>query len=737
KARRYQSAAEVRADLEKIERGIPTTERVVPERRTITSREITVKFTPRKLFLPALGLLALVIVVVLGVKLLPRKEASFPPGGKPVLAVMYFKNNTGEKAYDVWREGLPTLLITGLSQSKYLNVLSANDIYGILKKTDLLEAANYAPEDLEKVAAAGRANHTVTGSLSKAGDVFRIDYSVQDLGRGKTVGSGSVGGTGENSILISLGDDLVRKIKADLNLSAREIAADIEKGIGTITTSSAEAFKLYLEGRRLHTNMRYRDSIAEMEKALALDPEFAMAYRSIAVSYSNLGYPARRLEYMEKALQYADRLSDSERLLIQSQYALSQKNRAEAIEYLQKGLSLYPDNEDFSVGLGNQWIGLEEFAKAAEVLERPRMNRSANFLVYTNLAGAYAGLNDYDRAVGVLRDFIDNVEDIVPARLRISNFYIDCGKLDLALAELERAAALDPRDRNCGLLKSQILLYKNDFPAAEQELRPLLDASEPEIERAAIINLGCLDMTLGRFRKAVELSERVAALTEKSGEKIWEIQAKMLLSYLYGMAAKDYQRALKLTDEILRFAVANNNLAWRQNALFVRAMELAMTGSFPEALKAAEEIRGLFEGDLNKKLIRFYLAAMGKIELERNDLAQAIKYAEDSLALFPFGDLTKPAWIYDTLAQAYFRSGDMEKARATYEKISTLTSGRVRNGDVYARSFYWLGKIHEKLGDMPKAREDYRRFFDLWKDADPGLPEVEDARKRLAGLTGS
>ena len=86
------------------------------------------------------------------------------------------------------------------------------------------------------------------------------------------------------------------------------------------------------------------------------------------------------------------------------------------------------------------------------------------------------------------------------------------------------------------------------------------------------------------------------------------------------------------------------------------------------------------------------------------------------------------------MAFAYYRAGDLEKAQEEYEKITALTVGRIMYGDIYAKSFYMLGKIYEEQGDKDKAIEHYEKFLSLWKDADPGLPEVEDASTKLGDL---
>ncbi len=170
KEKRYQSAGEVRSELENIQRGIPTTERVVSERKPFTSREITVQFRVKKLFIPALIIIAVVVIGIILWQVIPRDRAvPFSPSDKPSLAVVYFMNETGEEALDHWRVALPRWLITDLSQSKYINVLPADRLFSVLRKLNLLDAQSYASEDLKNVVREGRVNHIFQASLSKAG----------------------------------------------------------------------------------------------------------------------------------------------------------------------------------------------------------------------------------------------------------------------------------------------------------------------------------------------------------------------------------------------------------------------------------------------------------------------------------------------------------------------------------------------------------------------------------------
>jgi tetratricopeptide (TPR) repeat protein len=163
--------------------------------------------------------------------------------------------------------------------------------------------------------------------------------------------------------------------------------------------------------------------------------------------------------------------------------------------------------------------------------------------------------------------------------------------------------------------------------------------------------------------------------------------------------------------------------------------------------KAQEAVQSLVEiKEKQYKQSRFtYLEKnhkdlMGRIELAKKNFPEAIMFFEQvrsflSKEFIPGYDLVPiHAWFFEPLAQAYYESGDLKKAAETYASITELTLGRLEFGDIYAQAFYRLGKIHEEQGDKAQATANYEKFLELWKHADPGLAEAEDAKKRLAKL---
>jgi len=737
--KRYQGAGEVSSELSKTEEGIPTTERIVPERKPLTSREITVQFSLKKIFIPALAAVALIIVAVVLWRILSKKEAIPVPSGKPSLAVMYFKNNTRDEGYDIWRSALSDSIITDLSQSKYINVLSGDRLYGILRKLDLLEVKSYASDDLMKVAIEGKVNHILQGSLSKAGDIFRVEYTLQDMNTGKIIGSDRVEGRGEQAVF-SMVDELTRRIKADFELSEEEISADIDKEIEKITTSSPQAFKYYVEGREFHHKGEYRKNIQSMEKALALDPEFAMAYRSMAMGYNNLALFSESKKYLQKAFELRDRLSDRERYLIEAEfYRDSETTYSQAIAAYTKHLELYPDDSIANTNLGILYMSTEQWDQAIERFNVQIKGKDESFFPYVNIAEPYRAKGMYDTARRVLEGYIQDFQESHEIRLELSTNYFQQGDYDHALAEADKAFSIYPDSIRVLFSRGNIYVCKEDFNKAEEEYLKVLERTELGYHLYTRIVLGTSHILQGKFESARQHYKHGLELAEKLGDNWWRACFHIWRAYSY-LKSGQPEEALKDCDEAWNVAPgSDDSLKWQRRALYYKGRAFLAMHSVEDAQRAADGIKELVEKGTNKKDIRYHHHILGLIELMRKNYSKAIEYFTQAISLLPYhhgmGPFTNDqANFAEGLALAIYESGDLERAQEEYEKILTYTTGKLYTGDIYAQSLYWLGRIYEKKGQKSRAIEFYEKFLDLWKDADPGIAEVKDARKRLAGL---
>jgi len=736
KAKRYQSASDVHSELEKIEKGIPTTERVVPERKTITSREITVKFTLRKIAIPALVIFALVVLALVVFRFSPKKP--FGPlllPGKPSLAILYFENMSGDKSLDPWKTGLTELLITKLSQSKFINVLSSDRIFSILKRLDLQEAKKYSTEDLVKVADEGGAVYTLNGSLMKAGNKIIMTLTLQKPRTGELISPLNIECNGEEEIFAKV-DELARTIKSDMNLTPDQIATDIDKEVGKITTSSAEAYKCYSEGRKYHNNFEIRRSIPLMEKAIGIDPGFAMAYRSLAQAYNSLGYISEYRKNLQKAFELSDRVSERERYIIQGDYyRRSEKTYDKAIETYDKLLELYPDD---LIGYTNSalvYSDLEEWDKAIERNEGAVRNKDWSPYSYLQISFEYVAEGQYEKAKEAQEYYIKTFGDNFNARWGLAYIHLCQGEYDPALLELEKAITLNPDDNDNIWMRGVIFLCQSNFNVAEKDFEKLLASDEKTAHLSGRGGLAQLCVLQGKFAAAKNHCE--LGVDEARQLNAWASESffHRCLTYLH-LRSGHYEEALKECDKAWAIATSNEFLADQRSCINSKAMIFLERNQIDRAQQATAELKSLIEKGLNKKLMRMCHYLAGMIELMQSHLSEAIDDFNKAISFLPYPSSSgyEHALYFDGLAQAYYRAGDFDKARKGFEKITLLTLARLNFGDIYAKAYYMSGKIAEQQADKAGASQNYRKFLDLWKDADPGLPEVADARKRLAGL---
>ena len=467
---------------------------------------------------------------------------------------------------------------------------------------------------------------------------------------------------------------------------------------------------------------------------MAIDPEFAMAYRSMAMAYSNLGRSTKAKEIFQKAQKLTDRLSDRERYRIQADfYGGSEKTYDKAFEAYQKLLEIYPDETGARHNLALLYSNIEEDQKTIEHYEILIKKYKTDFVyTYTNLAFIYESLGLYDKAKEVYEEYLNNFPDNVRIHQDLALHHRYQGKHDLALEEMDKAFALAPTNWFNFRRKGDIYFYMGDLKKAEEEYMKLLEKEEPSANAWGMQRLGLLFLLQGRFKDSIEMVKRGLKQAEELGEKTWIRNWMSIWAYM-DVVLGNPEEALKRLDIEWESAVEDEHLIHQRRALNTKALIYLEMERLAEAQKAAEQLKEMIEQGMNKNRIRRYYHLMGMIEIERKDYSRAIEYFKKGLPLlFPtFG----MRLIYaDSLGLAYFKSGDLEKAREEYERIASLPTGRLNWGDVYAKSFFMLGKIYEQQDNRDKAIENYEKFLDLWKNADPGFPEVEDARKRLAGL---
>ncbi|MDH4218720.1 MAG: protein kinase [Candidatus Aminicenantes bacterium] len=738
KEKRFQSAEELLSELIKMDTGIPGVEKEVLEPKVIVTKKVTAKFNFQKYLIPGLIIAAVAIVAILAWQFFLTQRSGSIPEGKPLLAIMYFENITGEESLEHWGEVIAESLRADLNQSKYIDVMSSERLFQVLNDLNQLRTRTYSSDVLKQVAARGEINHILLGNYGMDGDTIRIHITLMDTRREKVLASESGEGRGEESIF-TIVDGLTKKIKRRLKLTADERADDFDREVRQITTKSLDAFKYYIDGRKYHLTGEYRQSIESMEKAISIDPEFAMAYLSMSESCGYLDLSPQRETYFQKTLELKDRLSEKEFYLVQGDYYReSEETYDKAIEAYTKLLELYPKDASGNQNLGTIYLDIEEFDKALEHFERFRNDKMEFVGTYFSIADVHMMKGLYSEAEKVLRFYLDNISDHSEIHHYLAFNYI-CQKMNhFALNELDFAFALDPKHHRCLYLRGVHDSLTGAFVEAEKEYRKLLDEREPSGPYLGLHGLANLSLTQGRYRESREHLRRIIEISQSSGIQWAESQARSMLA-LSLMRSKRFQEAVRECNRALDIGVQFMRGDLQRLALHYKGLAYVSLKSLSRAQRTADELKSLIEKGSHRMETRRYHHLMGLIELERKNYVQAIEHLETALSLLPFQSSlwtdahlrNTHALFIDALALAYYRAGNLEKAQEMFSTISDLSTGRLYFGDIYARSFYILGRIFQRLGENEKAEENYNKFLALWLNADPDISEVNDAKRRL------
>lgn len=663
---------------------------------------------------------------------------------KRSVAIVGFRNQTGDKAFDYLQEAIPNLLITSLEQSGHFRVTSWQRLKDILRQSGRDETAAFDEDAGFEVCRKEGIEALVTGSYIKAGETFATDVKVLDAATKQLLKSASSRGQGASSILVTQIDELSRSISRGIGLPALKIEKPQPK-IADLTTASLEAYNYFLRGQDELDRFLFSDARRSLEKAIALDPTFAMAHFSLAGAANEMADYKARDEAMEKAKKYSEKATEKERLYIEVPYAAwIERDSDKQGRLLRELTEKYPQEKyahlsrgSFNERRGNIPEGIEEYEKALAL--DPDFGLAMNAIAY-----AHAKLREFDKALQYLERYAAmNPGDPNPLD-SIAETYLRMGKLDEAVAKYKEVITARPDFYlSCASLAYAHAL-REDYPEANRWLEELVArAPSPTAKTQARALKAFFGYLQGRWDDSLAAYLSMKQEAEQSGTPPTVSMINWITGFIYAdrgdydlarMAFRDFvAAALELNPPNQAFITAARSFTSGWVDLKQGRLEDARAGlreardQLPGIVNQTNRERATFLNDL----LGAEIAAAGNSPDEAVAQAGKVKLSDlVDLRIQSVINYNLPL-LKDVLARAYWKKGDLDRAVAEYRKLLTIDSSNQVRYLIHPLYHYRLGRILEEKGDKAGAAVEYRKFLEYWKDADASHPELTDARKRL------
>ncbi|MGB9005652.1 MAG: protein kinase [Candidatus Aminicenantales bacterium] len=741
KERRYQSAEELAAELARIEALLPQTTAPLPVRRPATSKQITVQFTLKKLWIPALVFLGLAAAFIVW-QLIPRR-----PTARPSLAVFGFKNQTGDKSYDYLQEAIPNLLITSLEQSGRFRVKSWERLNDLLRQSGRPQTAALDEETGFELCRRDNIEIVVIGSFVKAGDMFATDVKVLEASSKKLLKSAGARGQGVDSILKTQIDDLSRDVSRGIKRLPLKVDRPQPK-VMDLTTTSLEAYNYFLRGREEVENLNLVEAKKLLEKAVSLDPTFAVAYLYLSRANNRLNDQRGQEEALQKAKEHAGKATEKERLYIEAQYASRMENDPEKQRLLLTELTnKYPQEKYAHYELGNFYRSNGRYSEAIEELEKalaldPSFGPALNLLGY-----AYAAAGEFEKAEDAFKRYIAaNPGDANPLD-SLAELYLRMGLLDQAEAKYLEVLSLYPNFMGSYAGLSYLYGLKENYGEMQRWVNEFVSRATPtqKVEGQWIIHY--CDYLQGRLEKSLAGYLSLKKLAASFGSPYHMAVVDWIMGFIYCDLGR-FEEARNAFQSYLDYSKAGDSpenfsiqrallLGWldfKQGRLEAARARLAETPPLLAKVNNAED-RGLYT--------YFYQHLEAEVALAGEPIEKAVAVAQKlQLRDFP-GMSTAGIAAYNTpferdvLPRALWKKGDLEGAAADYRRLMTITPQNKFRYLISPLFHYRLGRVLEEKGNKAEAAQEYRKFLEYWKDTDSRHPELGDARQRLAAMKGN
>jgi serine/threonine protein kinase/tetratricopeptide (TPR) repeat protein len=704
---RYQNASDMRAELRRLKRDTDSSQHSVvvaadeetpaelvaaaspPSKvksQVASSKEnlsqASISKGPRAFSWKIGTLVVLLIAVIIAAGLYWRSHRAPKLTEQDTLVLADFNNTTGDPVFD---DTLKQAISVQLGQSPFLNILSDARTRATLKLMAKPRGTKLTPEVARDLCQRAGAKAYIAGTIVSLGRQYVIGLDAVNCTSGDPLAQEQVTAENKEHVLKALGE-----ASTQLREKLGESLSTVEKfdtPLDQATTPSLEALKALSEGIKTLQAQGSSAAIPFFNRAAELDPNFAAAYVALGISYSNSREPGLASQNLQKAYDLRDKVSERESFRISGTYYLLATGELEkAIQTYEMWAKTYPRNGEPYGNLGVDYSYLGQYEKAvAASLEDLRLN-PGSAAAFINLVGLYAALNRLEDAKTTYKEAVEH---------KVANPILYGNRYGVAFLEGDDSE-----------MKRQVAL-----------------ASGKPGEDILLSFASDTEAFYGRLNGARELSRRAAESARRDGSMetaaAWQMDAALREAEFNDIARSRQDIAAALAAAPTR------------DVNILAALALARVGDADRAKHMADDLAERFP--LNTVINHYWLPAIyASIEIGRGDPAKALDMLQTAepyelgtpLPQFEVGGSLYPVYIRG-LAYLSLKKG--KEAAAEFRKFLDQRGVAV-NCPLAALARLQIGRAYALSGDSIKARGSYQEFFALWKDADPDIPVLRQAK---------
>jgi serine/threonine protein kinase/tetratricopeptide (TPR) repeat protein len=686
-AMRYQHASDMRSDLQRMKRDQESSRSTSAAAKTSAAKAATPSRSTLMIAVAAVVVIALAAGAFWWFKGHNTKTATLTE--RDTVLVADFANSTGDPVFD---DALKQALSVSLRQSPFLNVLSDDRVSSTLRLMTRPADTRLTPDVARELCLRASSKAFVAGSIANIGSDYVVGLKAINCATGDVLAQEQVQATGKEKVLDALGQ-AATKLRTELGESLASVQK-FDVPLDQETTASLDALKALSIGQKTEDEKGPAAALPLFQRAVELDPNFARAYEQLGLMLWDSGQPEKGNANLTKAFELRGRASEREKLHIESlYYQLATGDLDKAIEIFQ------------------QWIG-----------SYPR-----DPIARENLAVCYVTQGQLDKALNLILDARRLDPDSVITLGNIANQYLDLDRYDDARKAIAEAYSLKLDNDSL-----HIYAYVLDFIASDA--RGMADEgswfeAHPDAKHEFFELEADTAAYYGHLQKAREMTKRAADAADRTDNKessaLWQNNSAFREA-VFGNAAE----ARKDASAALAHAVSS------EDAQTESALVFAMSGDSAHAQSIAQTLAKRFP--LNTQIQSYWLPVIqAQLALAQKNPARAIELLQTPapMELAPTFSSLNNSCLYPIYirGEAYLAQKQGSAAAAEFQKILDHR-GLVWNCPTGAYAHLGIARAYALAGDTAKAKSAYNDFLTLWKDADPDIPILREAKSESSAL---